>query len=255
MAKRITLEEILPLHRQGKSNKFIAKTLNRDPHAIGNFLKRNNLLPHVSGRDFIKVKDLDILIGTLLGDSSLKYGSAKYPCLSFNHASSQRKYFFHKTKVFSYLSNKVVYNPVKQTSAFGEIEVYSYTSKYLKSLEELEKIFYVNRKKIIPLEYLEKHFTERSLAYLFMDDGNINGKTVNLNLQSFTEEEQRRFIKFLEEKFNLKFTLQKNRNYFRLYLKQESVLNFINIVSPYVIKSMQYKIPMSSLNSVNLGNP
>lgn len=243
MAKRINVDEVLSLHSEGKSNKEIAQELGRDPHAIGRILKQKNLLPNGSGRDFIKISNLDVLIGTLLGDSSLKYGCAKYPCLSFNHTLPQKDYYLHKVSLFSYLSTGKHFKSYIPTNSFGTKEVYSFNTKYLKSLQEIESIFYINRQKQIPIDFLNQHFTEKSLAYLFMDDGNINGKTVNLNLQSFSKEDLNKFILFLKDKFNLLWTIQKNKTYYRLYLKKISISCFIELISPYIIDSMKYKLP------------
>lgn len=253
MASRINREEVLNLHKKGKSNKDIADILKRDPHAIGKVIKNLNLKPNGSGRDVIEIENIDIIIGTLLGDSCLKFGSAKYPALCFNHSSKQEEYFFYKMSFFKNLSTKSLRVKYSRSTNYGDLDVFSFNTKYLKCLNFLEKEFYINRVKIIPLDLIKKYFTGRSLAFLFMDDGNINGKTVNLNLQNFSKDETELFLVFLYEKFNLKWTLQKNGPYYRLYLKQESVERFISIVSPYIIKSMDYKLPMSSLNTVNLG--
>ena len=227
MRSRINLKEVYELHKKLYSNNKIAKILNKDPHTVGKAVKKLGLLPNNSARDLIQVENLDLLIGTLLGDSCLKYGKAKYPCLSFNHSSNQREYFNHKSEIFNYLSTGKNNKEYLAKTTFGEILVLSYNSKYLKSLDKIEKVFYQNRVKIIPIEFLKESFTWGSLAYLFMDDGNINKK-------------------FLLQRFNLQFTIQKNGKYFRLYLRKKSLDIFIKNIKPYIIDSMLYKLPMSS---------
>ena len=246
MRSRINLKEVYELHKKLYSNNKIAKILNKDPHTVGKAVKKLGLLPNNSARDLIQVENLDVLIGTLLGDSCLKYGKAKYPCLSFNHSSNQREYFNHKSEIFNYLSTGKNNKEYLAKTTFGEILVLSYNSKYLKSLDKIEKVFYQNRVKIIPIEFLKESFTWGSLAYLFMDDGNINKNSININLQNFTLEELNLFKKFLLQRFNLQFTIQKNGKYFRLYLRKKSLDIFIKNIKPYIIDSMLYKLPMSS---------
>jgi len=118
-----------------------------------------------------------------------------------------------------------------------------------------QNIFYKNKIKIIPIEYLKQNFTNISLAFLFMDDGNKNGKTINLNMQSFTLDELNQFVNFLKDKFNLEFNIKKDKT---LYLKYKSRTIFYNLVQDYIIDKMKYKLEgiKLSLNSVNcLGNP
>jgi len=243
MASRINVDEVLNLYSKGKSNKQIAKELKRDEHAIGKIIKNNNLKPYNSGSEFIKINNMDEIIGTLLGDSSIKYGTSKYPCLSFTHSIKQKEYYEYKVSLFSYLSTGKPFKPYVKDNKYGKSIMYSFNTKYLKCLEDVEKTFYVERKKIIPIQFLYSNFNDKSLALLFMDDGNLNHKSVNLNLQGFDIVNLQQFITFLKDRFDLEWTIQKNRSYYRLYLKTKSVHKFLNIVSPYIINSMRYKLP------------
>ena len=110
----------------------------------------------------------------------------------------------------------------------------------LKCLVSLRETFYQNGKKLIPINYISNIFTAKSLAYLFMDDGCKNQNSINLNLQGFETENLQEFIKFLYNKFNLEFILKKDKT---LYLRYQSVNNFLDLVTPYIINSMQYKLP------------
>lgn len=122
----------------------------------------------------------------------------------------------------------------------------------MKILIEYRELFYSENVKIIPINFLKENFTPQSLAYLFMDDGNKNGKTINLNLQCFEKENLIEFTNMLREKFNLEFNIKKDKT---LYLRHRSREIFYNLISPFLTNDTIYKLDglVSSLNSVNLG--
>jgi hypothetical protein len=86
-----------------------------------------------------------------------------------------------------------------------------------------------------------------------MDDGNKNLGTINLNLQCFTLANLEEFVIFLKNKFNLEFIIKKDKT---LYLRYNSRKTFYELINPYIIPSMMYKLNgiLLSLNFVNLGN-
>ena len=107
--------------------------------------------------------------------------------------------------------------------------------------------FYKNKVKCIPFN-LFKYFTSVSLAFMYMDDGSKIGNTYQIATNCFTKEEITKFRIFLLEKFNLETSMFKSHV---LYIKQCSANHFTELVKPYIIPSMQYKL--QSLNHVNLG--
>jgi len=258
MGKILNIEKIIELHSLGLSNRKISKSLNYDEHAVGRKLKSLNLTSNKSGSEilFLTREQKEVLIGTIMGDGCLKKaGNSTHYKLSITHCDSQKEYLYHKASIFKNIctDNAIHKNYVLNNYTNKFNNTYSLDTKHIKDLDYFAESFYNERKKIIPFNLLKEFFTEKSLAFLFMDDGNINGKSININICSFSEEQQLLFCNFLKDKFNLEFTLQKNRKYKRLYLRSKSVNKFIDMVYPYIIPSMLYKLPMSSLNSVNLG--
>jgi hypothetical protein len=208
-------------------------------------------LPIVKDNMKLTKKEEEVLVGTLLGDSSIICGK-NYAYLSFCHESKQSIYFFKKYNILKRTMSSYSYKDNLITNFTNNGKFYYATGRSLKCLRTYRDIFYPNGKKSIPMDFIKDRFTNISLSYLFMDEGCKNCNTINLNMQSFNREELQNFINFLEEKFNLKFIIKKDKT---LYLRYESRKIFFNLVKNYITPDTEYKLAgiMLSLNLVNLG--
>lgn len=202
-------------------------------------------MKRLTKKERLKIKmvkrDKEIIVGTLLGDSCLRYvhSGCTSPQLTFSHAEKNKVYFKWKYNLLSKFFNGYIKRNKK--SRFKELNfVYQTLGKNLPCLINFRKKFYLTGKKVIPFDLLEKYFTAKSLAILFMDDGCINLKTINLNLQNFKEDELKNFVVFIKNRFNIEFILKKDKT---LYLRYNSVNTFLKLVSKHITKDMQYKLP------------
>lgn len=80
-----------------------------------------------------------------------------------------------------------------------------------------------------------------------MDDGAISGNSYILCTSGFIYEDILRLKDILSSKLNLDITIQglntkKITKHYNLYIKQKSASVFRNIIEPYVIPSMLYKL-------------
>jgi hypothetical protein len=82
-----------------------------------------------------------------------------------------------------------------------------------------------------------------------MDDGYCSNGDLALCTQSFKKEEIVFLSNFLKEKYNIETIVRKDNV---LYIRRRSHSIFINLIKPYIIESMMYKI--KSRNSVNSGD-
>lgn len=197
--------------------------------------------------------EFEILIGTLLGDSSLNTRNQYSAYFSCQHSILQKTYIDYLYQKLPSLQLSINYR--KNPDAIG------ICSKCSPTLLRLYNKFYINKIKIIPKELIEKYFTAQSLAYLFMDDGSARKGTrritkdntrrirgFELSLCSFLHEDLEWFCDFLNKKFDLNFkTLSHynkhyNKKYEVLSLGSSDVQKFIKIVSPYIIDDLKYKI-------------
>lgn len=83
-----------------------------------------------------------------------------------------------------------------------------------------------------------------------MDDGgkldyNKNSKnySVVLNTQSFTNLEVLNMSEQLSSKFNLLCEVRSNKNKKIIVIKNSSYQTFYNLIDPYLVNEMRYKLP------------
>lgn len=250
---KINKEEFEKLFYKGLSDYAIAKELNMSPDGVYSHRMRHNyyrkdlrLNQEVELSKFQK----EVLLGTLLGDSSFRLGKdCKNPAISCAHGIKQKEYCEYKTKIFENLGAHCRYNKRhiadKRTNKL--YEDYTMFIPANPSLKFWYNSFYNNKVKRIPFNLFE-YFTEASLAFMYMDDGSKINSTYTMATNCFTKDEITKFRIFLLEKFNLETTMFKSHV---LYIKQSSAHHFTELIKPYIIPSMQYKL--QSLNHVNLG--
>lgn len=197
----------------------------------------------------------EIIIGTLLGDSSLQTFNKdrKTYRLRFFQKLDQKEYIDHLYEIWK----DWVLTPPKISSYQDKRTNKIYSRIYFNTITHSEfkkfgDLFYKqdpeNRKfvKIVPSEeILMNTLTARGLAYWFMDDGSRvskNVKSMRICTDSFKYEEVLTLIKILNIKFNLKCSIIKDGSNNRIYISSYSYYDFIKLINPYIIPSMEYKI-------------
>ena len=100
-----------------------------------------------------------------------------------------------------------------------------------------------NKIKIIPYNIVE-YLTPLALTIWIMDDGTKVSKGLKLNTNTFTYSECVLLVKVLYENFNLKSSVQSAgaKDQYVIYIWKESLPLLRNIVSPYIVPEMKYKI-------------
>lgn len=185
-----------------------------------------------------------IITGNLLGDGHLESltGGKTYR-LKVEHSVSQKAYVdwqYEKLK-------SVVGTPprIKFKSRYGRAsQNYGFSTLSSSSLRFFGQSFYREDKKRVPL-IIKKLLTSLALAIWFMDDGSIKSnyhKALILNTQSFGEVELSKLQKALIEKFGIETVLRKQKEGKQIYILSQSVEKFVQIISPYLLPSMKYKL-------------
>lgn len=255
IGKKVILAQykILELINQRVPLKRISEITGINTFSLRKFCK-NYGLPDLRSRykDLFKFgkREKSILIGIMLGDGTIeKNANKKSARFSTRHCENQKHYTFYIYNTLKSLKPRIKKVKIKEHILNGKTIKNSYqyeckinTHQYI---TELANIFYKNSKKIIPFELLSL-YTKESLAFHFMDDGsktvdskgNINGFIIST--QSFTKEENIKFIGFLKGKFDLNCTYIPSNNVIRV--SANSVNRFIYLVSPYIIDTLKYKI-------------
>lgn len=243
-------EKIIKLFNEGLTQKEIAKQTNRGISTIQRTLSANGLhakrdnsfvrkLKKCNDAEFTE-EQYEIIYGTLLGDSSLQLSSKKCvtPALTSCHSEKQKDY--------SFLLSKKLFGHCKKRERYDKRTNKIYVSYDVRTLSNVNFLpiyneLYKTGKKQVTKEYAEK-LTARSLAFWFMDDGYVHDNTFILCTDSFNEESCNILCETISEKFGITFRKLKHGNNFRLRLIFDDRAKFIDMVSPFIIDCMKYKL-------------
>jgi len=183
-----------------------------------------------------------VIVGLILGDAYLEANWSKTNYrMGIRHSVDQQKYVEWLYEILKplVLTPPQYYERTRSTW-FRTISH--------PELSEWQKIFYRDKKKIIPeiiAQYLAHPVT---MAIWFMDDGNVarhlgdEACGYHLNTQSFTVVENELLRTTLKNIWDIECTLQKNNGYTRLYVLKRSAKKFRSIVEPYIIPELAYKL-------------
>lgn len=190
---------------------------------------------------------LDVIIGSLLGDARLECRSVglHQPItarLRVHHGEKQKDYVFWKYKV---LRNFVLRGPQESLwdnpkRGLHEISWYFHT-KSTQNLGMLHSFFYKNGVKLLP-EKIFDLLTPQMIAVWFMDDGSNNGGNITMNTHGFSYPEQVSIVDFFKNRYDMNPTVIKDRTKFKIAIGHSDYAKFLDIVRPFVISLMAYKI-------------
>lgn len=199
-------------------------------------------------RRIFSQNQIDLIVGSMLGDARLECRSSgvKYPVsarLRIHQSDKQKEYVFWK---YSLLKNLVLkeprkvktwHDPKRQKDHFS----WYFHTKTLSELGEIYHYFYKNNVKILPEDVFDS-INQRVLAIWFMDDGSNTGSGLTISTHCFNLIDQERIKTFLKEKYEINATIVKDRSRFKIGIGKYETENFIEIVQPFIIPSMEYKI-------------
>lgn len=242
------LEKVQELRSKGKTNTEIAKELHMSPMTSRKYTK-------ILGEDTnsIKTKSIDkkpleltqeqeeVLYGSLLGDMCLSTTSNLYR-VHINHGGEQEAYFDHKCKIFNNILGKVDKSPRYDKRTQKYYNRYAVRLLAHPKFKELYDLMYVNGVKTVTKEWLD-HITPRGLAFWFMDDGTNSGV---LATNSFSLNECILIKDWFKEKWDIDCTIQTQKSkknfQYTIYIRTKSRERFYDLVIPYFIPSMLYKL-------------
>lgn len=187
----------------------------------------------------------EILIGILLGDAHLEtQNNGRTYRLKVEHSLKQRFYLEYLYEIFK----EWCLSPPREKIKHLKQKIYinlAFTTVSHRSFRFYAHQFYKKGKKNVP-KLIHRWLTPRVLAYWFMDDGSIKSresKGVILNTQGYGRQDIQKLIKVLQTKFSLGCKERKQKEGFQIYISGKSYEKFVELVKPYIIKSMYYKIP------------
>lgn len=246
MNRKYNDSQIIELHSAGLTDREIAEIVGVTPNNMATKRRALGLKPNKSKRDtyILTKEELEVLVGTLLGDSTVRYvhNQCKYPNLTFTHGLNQEEYFNWLSNKLSNLKSSTGRYDSKYIRTNGEVaERLVFTGSNMLCLKEIQEIFYIEGKKIIPINYIKDIFSEVSLYCLFMDDGSydISSNSYIINTQCFSKENLEEFVKLLYDKFGLEFNIKSDHCLYLKHSSNEKMYKLLTQVNE--CKSMDYK--------------
>ncbi|MEH7504903.1 endonuclease [Neobacillus drentensis] len=191
---------------------------------------------------------INMITGKLLGDGCITKQKGRKPRFQFIHATSDKEWCFYcYDKLITVLPltppyyKKVHDNRIQK----GYTECYQVQSRTDSFITLLESIWYQDRKKIIPFQFLDQFLNEIALAWWYQDDGHLALKNnipqkIILSTDNFSSAENLGLRDLLTKKFRLNFKLD-SQNRLLLY-DQLQIFYFHNLIEPYIHPSMKRKI-------------
>lgn len=187
---------------------------------------------------------IQVLIGALLGDRHLeKRGNGIRRKFEQTNRNVEYLMWFHKFFALRGYCSMIIPKLFKQIKKNNFVyHGYKFSTYSFSSFRWLYDAFYIDRVKHLPIRLLYELLTPMALAIWFMDDGSLLGKGYKIATSCFEKEELDQLCVLLYNKYNLECSLHKDGKYFSLYIKSTSAKKFAELVKPYMIDSMKYKL-------------
>jgi len=203
----------------------------------------------------LKQREFGVLVGTILGDAYID-----------QYSNDARVAIMHSLKQKEYVNWK--YQELKRFVKMSPMGSEYYDSRYNKKyfwwrfqtrrfpeFKRVAKLFYEGKRKIIPGN-IDKILTNPiSLAVWYMDDGGrrMDCHGMFLNTLSYSKTEQIKLQKCLLKNFGINTRIHWITDGFRLYIPKSEARHFCEIISPYIIPSMVYKLPYDPVTTESAG--
>lgn len=192
-------------------------------------------------------KQKSVLIGSLLGDGTLRVSSkAVNANFKVEHGLKQKEYVYWKYSIFkewSLTPPKISYRYKEDGSKYEK-------SWWFRTVRHSEitiyrRIFYPQDKKIIP-ENIGSLLDTLALAVWIVDDGSLNGNKLDISTYSFSFYEVNLLLCVLDNKFSVKGKSYKDREIgYRIHFPVQETLRLSEQISEFIVPCLAYKLPVT----------
>lgn len=198
--------------------------------------------------ELIPYNQLCMIVGKLLGDGNISIEKGRQPRFRFSHCSKDKDWVFwcyEQLKGHVELSFPKYRKVLDQRLEDGYSESYYTQSKVGEVSTLLKEIWYPKGKKVLPLEFINAHFSPLTLAWWYQDDGSLNisnftTKKIILSTDGFSNHENKKLIEILFTNLHLSFSLD-GQNRLVIY-DQKQILYFLSLVREFIHPCMSRKI-------------
>lgn len=193
----------------------------------------------------------EVMVGTILGDAHIAMLKTAAR-LEIAHTERQKEYVFWKHQELKSLDPSEpycckLYDP-RVKKIFPQ---WRFRTKASPAMTEWRALFYPAGEKIVPENINTLLYSPLSLAVWFMDDGGRRNDSYGmfLNTLSFTKNEHAVLQECLMRNFSIETRLHWIQDGYRLYIPSREVKKFCELVCPYVIPTLQYKLSFNPVTT------
>ena len=195
-------------------------------------------------------KQMDILIGSLLGDGGIYSRNNKKGNYYIKQAPKNKDYIFWLYKKLENLT------PSAPKQRKDNDQWYFYSSQK-SNLMRLQRIFYTDRKKIVPTNIADLLISPISLAVWYMEDGTLDYRPKDhcafyLSTHCFSVEETEKLASILKNNFDIDASVYNNlirgKRYPRIVIGSKGRQQFFTLIKPYIVDCFKYKLPPIDYN-------
>ena len=184
----------------------------------------------------------ETLLGTILGDARLEW-HGRGVRLTLNHSVRQKSYIEWKRQQLAPLNPSPIFLHAK-----GPYPFWRFVTKIHPRLQELWNVFYGNKSKQIPQNITDLLTTPKALAVWLMDDGTLDRRqgSILFETQSYSRTQIEYLQNCLHHNFEISTAIHQSGvgRGLRLYVPVTQARRLAQIVLPYIIPEMRYKLAL-----------
>lgn len=200
----------------------------------------------VGSRVSLSNQQEEILVGKILGDGCLEK-NGRHVRLKIEQTDRQKEYVFwlyQQLVPFVGRSPRAVFHAGldnKQTKRWR------FATLSLSLFDNYKTLFYKEGRKIVPKELVSFLKTPLSLAVWYMDDGYMRTDRSGAYIctSSFTLTQHRQLQIVLRRNFQIDTNIHFAGKYARLHIPARNLKYFVNLIKPYVVDCMKYKLTLT----------
>ena len=193
--------------------------------------------------------EISMIIALTLGDGHIT-PEGRY-CV--NHCESQKEYIEYKKQILDKIigGKPITIHKTKNVVKGKEYHGYTIRKCNKKKLQPIRELLYTqDGHKKFTRDILDK-LTLEGIAIWYMDDGSLsaekdsNGKihSYKLGIATYISKEENEVIQqYFDEMWGIHWNIHKDGDKYRIRMGTQEARKFIQLIKPYVIPSMSYKV-------------
>ncbi len=187
----------------------------------------------------------EIIVGLMLGDGHLETQSnGRIYRLKVEYGERQKLYLDWIWNIFRDWVKTPPKLKSKRLKSGTIVKSYYFNTYSHGAFRFYAQQFYRDRLKIVP-KIIRKLLAPISIAIWFMDDGSWKSdkhRTYVFHVNGYEKKDLINLQEAMKSKFGIETALHRQYENWRIYIKTASAEKFKNLVSPYIIPSMEYKL-------------